>query len=245
MVARCPPKAWRSNVAAQYLDQERLGDMEMHEGVPIRVFVVGDHVLLRQGIRVLLNEGQDFEVVGEADNEKVAVSLTIELKPDIVLVYIGLGTSSGLDIAKQLLRLSPETRVVLFAGSNDEQLLFDAIRIGVHGYLQKTLSIEDLRRALRAVKCGERVLGETQAVTQVVIEVHRLAQEQNRLNWGLSTADIELVRLAAQGWTNKEIGKHMYWSEVQVKRKMQEVYRKLQVTDRAQAVAQAIRHGLI
>ncbi len=134
---------------------------------------------------------------------------------------------------------------MLFAGSNDEQLLFDAVRIGVHGYLQKTLSIEDLRRALRAVKCGERVLGETQAVTQVVIEFHRLANEQNRLNWGLSTADIELVQLAAQGWTNKEIGKHMYWSEVQVKRKMQEVYRKLQVTDRAQAVAQAIRHGLI
>src|SRR5216683_1401781 len=195
MVARRPSKAWRSNIAARYLDQERLGDMEMHEGAPIRVLVVGDHVLLRQGIRVLLN--------------------------------------------------SPETRIVLFAGSNDEQLLFDAVRIGVHGYLQKTLSIEDLCRALRAVKCGERVLGETQAVTQVVIEFHRLANEQNRLNWGLSTADIELVQLAAQGWTNKEIGKHMYWSEVQVKRKMQEVYRKLQVTDRAQAVAQAIRHGLI
>ena len=245
MVARRPPKAWRSNVAAQYLDQERLGDMEMHEGAPIRVLVVGDHVLLRQGIRVLLNEEQDFEVVGEADNEKVAVLLTTELKPDIVLVDIALGTCGGLDVAKQLLRTSPETRIVLFAGSNDEQLLFDAVRIGVHGYLQKTLSIEDLRRALRAVKCGERVLGETQAVTQVVIEFHRLANEQNRLNWGLSTADIELVQLAAQGWTNKEIGKHMYWSEVQVKRKMQEVYRKLQVTDRAQAVAQAIRHGLI
>ena len=245
MVARRPSKAWRSNVAAQYLDQERLGDMEMHEGAPIRVLVVGDHVLLRQGIRVLLNEGQGFEVVGEADSEKVAVSLTIELKPDIVLVDIALGTCGGLDVAKQLLRTSPETRLVLFAGSNDEQLLFDAVRVGVHGYLQKTLSIEDLRRALRAVKCGERVLGETQAVTQVVIEFHRLANEQNRLNWGLSTADIELVQLAAQGWTNKEIGKHMYWSEVQVKRKMQEVYRKLQVTDRAQAVAQAIRHGLI
>jgi DNA-binding NarL/FixJ family response regulator len=212
---------------------------------PIRVLVVDDHVLLRQGIRVLLNEEQDFEVVGEAEDEQGALSLTIELKPDIVLVDIGLGTSGGLDIAKQLLRTSPETRIVLFAGSNDEQLLFDAVRIGVHGYLQKTLSIEDLRRALRAVKRGERVLGETQAVTQVVIEFHRLAQEQHRLNWGLSTTHIELVRLAAQGQTNKEIGKHMYWSEVQVKRKMQEVYRKLQVTDRAQAVAQAMRHGLI
>jgi len=212
---------------------------------PIRVLVVDDHVLLRQGIRVLLNEEQDFEVVGEAEEEQGALSLTIELQPDIVLVDIGLGTSGGLDVAKQLLRTSPETRIVLFAGSNDEQLLFDAVRIGVHGYLQKTLSIEDLRRALRAVKRGERVLGETQAVTQVVIEFHRLAQEQNRLNWGLSTTHIELVPLAAQGRTNKEIGKHMYWSEVQVKRKMQEVYRKLQVTDRAQAVAQAMRHGLI
>ena len=212
---------------------------------PIRVLVVDDHVLLRQGIRVLLNEEQDFEVVGEAEEEQGALSLTIELQPDIVLVDIALGTSGGLDVAKQLLRTSPETRIVLFAGSNDEQLLFDAVRIGVHGYLQKTLSIEDLRRALRAVKCGERVLGETQAVTQVVIEFHRLANEQNRLNWGLSTTHIELVQLAAQGRTNKEIGKHMYWSEVQVKRKMQEVYRKLQVTDRAQAVAQAMRHGLI
>ncbi len=212
---------------------------------PIRVLVVDDHVILRQGIRVLLNEGHDFEIIGEAEDEQGALSLTTELKPDIVLVDTGLGTSGGLDIAKQLLRSSPETRIVLFAGSNDEQLLFDAVRIGVHGYLQKTVSIEDLRRALRAVKCGERVLGETQAVTQVVIEFHRLANEQNRLQWGFSTIDIELVQLAAQGWTNKEIGKHMYWSEVQVKRKMQEVYRKLQVTDRAHAVAQAMRHGLI
>jgi DNA-binding NarL/FixJ family response regulator len=212
---------------------------------PIRVLVVDDHVILRQGIRVLLNEGQDFEIIGEAEDEQGALSLTTELKPDIVLVDTGLGTSGGLDIAKQLLRTSPETRIVLFAGSNDEQLLFDAVRIGVHGYLQKTVSIEDLCRALRAVHCGERVLGETQAVTQVVIEFHRLANEQNRLQWGFSTIDIELVQLAAQGWTNKEIGKHMYWSEVQVKRKMQEVYRKLQVTDRAQAVAQAMRHGLI
>jgi DNA-binding NarL/FixJ family response regulator len=212
---------------------------------PIRVLVVDDHVLLRQGIRVLLNAEQDFEVVGEAEDEQGALSLTTELKPDIVLVDSALGAASGLDLAKQLLRTSPETRIVLFAGSNDEQLLLDAVRIGVHGYLQKTLSIEDLCRALRAVKRGERVLGETQAVTQVVIEFHRLANEQNRLQWGFSTTDIELVQLAAQGWTNKEIGKHMYWSEVQVKRKMQEVYRKLQVTDRAHAVAQAMRHGLI
>jgi len=212
---------------------------------PICVLIVADHVILRQGIHVMLNEEEDFEVVGEAENEKAALSLAMESKPDIVLVDMSMGTSSGLDTAKQLLRSSPNTHVVLFAGSNDEKLLFDAIRIGVHGYLQKTLSIDDLRKALRAIQCGERVLGDSEAITQVVIEFHRLAQEQDRLNRGLSLVEIDLLRFASNGYTNKEIGKEVFWSEVQVKRKMQDIYRKLQVTDRAQAVAEAMRHGLI
>ena len=212
---------------------------------PICVLIVADHVILRQGIHMMLNEEEDFKVVGEAENEKAALSLAMESKPDIVLVDMSMGTSSGLDTAKQLLRSSPNTHVVLFAGSNDEKLLFDAIRIGVHGYLQKTLSIDDLRRALRAIQCGERVLGDSEATTQVVIEFHRLAQEQDRLNRGLSLVEIDLLRFASNGYTNKEIGKEVFWSEVQVKRKMQDIYRKLQVTDRAQAVAEAMRHGLI
>ncbi len=215
------------------------------EKAPIRVLIVDDHVILRQGIRVMLNEEDDFEVVGETENERAALLLTTELKPDIVLLDIFLGTVNGLDIAKQLLRSCPDTRIVLFADSKDENLLLDALRIGVHGYLQKTLSIDDLRRSLRAVQRGERVLGESQAITQVVIEFHRLTKEQNRLCRGLSMTEIELVRLAANGCTNKEIGKQLFWSEVQVKRKMQDVYRKLQVTDRAQAVAEALRNGLI
>ncbi len=216
-----------------------------YKNAPIRVLVVDDHVILRQGIGVMLNQEDDFEVIGEAENERAALSLTLELKPDIVLVDMFLETSSGLDTAKQLLRISPNTRIVLFAGSNDEKLLFEAIRVGVHGYLQKTLSIDDLRRALRAVHCGERVIGESQAVTQVVVEFHRLTKEQNRLKWGLDTKEIELMRLVSKGCTNREIGRQVYWSEVQVKRKMQDIYRKLQVSDRAQAVAEAMRHGLI
>jgi DNA-binding NarL/FixJ family response regulator len=219
--------------------------IEEQKEVPIRVLIVDDHVILRQGIQVMLNEEEDFEIIGEAENEKAALSIAVESKPDIVLVDMSLETSNGLDTAKQSLRCSPDTRIVLFAGSNDEKLLFEAIRIGVHGYLQKTLSIDDLRRALRAIQCGERVLGESQAVTQVVIEFHRLANEQERLNLGLSTAEIDLLRLASNGYTNRAIGKELYWSEVQVKRKMQDIYRKLEVNDRAQAVAEAMRHGLI
>jgi|SRR5258707_2727766 len=211
----------------------------------IRIIVVADHVILRQGIRAMLHQENDFKVVGEAENGRIALRLVTELGPDIVLIDTSLEATNGLDIAQQLLRSSPNTRIILFAGSNDEKLLFEAMRIGIHGYLHKTLSIDDLQKALRAVQGGERVLSESQAVTQVLVEFHRLVKEQNRLNRGLSTTEIELIHLASKGYTNKEIGKQHFWSEVQVKRKMQDIYRKLQVSDRAQAVAEAMRQGLI
>ncbi len=212
---------------------------------PIRILIVDDHVILRQSICLMLNEEDDFEMVGDTGNGKAVLMLALELQPDIVLLDIFLGTSNGLDIAKQLLRSCPDTRIVLFSGFEDENLLLDAIRIGVHGYLKKTVSIDDLASALRAVHKGERVLGDSHAITQVLEEFHQLTKAHNRLRYKLNTTEIELVRLASEGCTNREIGSRLYWSEVQVKRKMQEIYRKLDVADRAQAVAEAMRHGLI
>ena len=212
---------------------------------PIRLLIVDDHAILRQGISLMVNEENDFEIVGEAGNGKAALTLAMELQPDIVLLDIFLGTSNGLDIAKQLLRSCPDTRIVLFSGFDDEDFLFEAVRIGVHGFLKKTLSIDDLVSALRAVKQGERVLGEPRAITKVLEEFHQLTRVHNRLLYKLNTTEIELVRLASEGCTNREIGSKLYWSEVQVKRKMQDIYKKLEVTDRAQAVAEAMRHVLI
>jgi DNA-binding NarL/FixJ family response regulator len=219
--------------------------MSEHLNKPIRILIVDDHVILRQGICLMLNEEDDFEVVGEAGNGKAAIMLALELQPDIVLLDIFLGTSNGLDIAKQLLRSLSDTRIVLFSGFEDENLLIDAVRIGVHGFLKKTLSIDDLASALRAIQRGERVIGDPRAITQVLEEFHRLTKVHNRLLFKLNTTEIELVRLASEGCTNREIGTQLYWSEVQVKRKMQDIYKKLEVTDRAQAVAEAMRHGLI
>jgi DNA-binding NarL/FixJ family response regulator len=223
--------------------------MEMQKSepssTPIRLLIVDDHAILRQGISLMVNEENDFEIVGEAGSGKAALMLAMELQPDIVLLDIFLGTSNGLDIAKQLLRSCPDTRIVLFSGFDDEDFLFEAVRIGVHGFLKKTLSIDDLVSALRAVKQGERVLGEPRAITKVLEEFHQLTRVHNRLLFKLNTTEIELVRLASEGCTNREIGSKLYWSEVQVKRKMQDIYKKLEVTDRAQAVAEAMRHGLI
>src|SRR6516162_6998509 len=154
---------------------------EEHNCEPIRILLVDDHAVMREGLSLMLNEEDDFEVVGDAADGKAALALTLELHPEIVLLDIFLGTSNGLDVAKQLLRSCPETRIVLFSGFEDEDLLFDALRIGVHGYLQKNLSIAELQSALRAVHQGERVLGDPRAVTLVLEEFHHMTKVHKRL----------------------------------------------------------------
>ena len=211
----------------------------------IRVLVVDDHEVVRKGLCTMLSEQEDFEVVGQAATGNAAVMLARELQPDIVLLDIFLGNTNGLDIAQQLQRGCPNTRIVIVTGYTDDGHLFRAMRIGVHGYLQKALPIDELLAALRSVYRGERVVGEPHAITRVLSEFERLTKEQERVRSGLSDIEIELVRLAAQGCSNKEIAARQFWSEVTVKRKMQDIYRKLQVTDRAQAVAEAMRIGLI
>ena len=211
----------------------------------IRVLIVDDHEIVRKGLCSMLSEEEDFEVVGQTGSGNLAVTLAKQLQPDIVLLDIFLGSFNGLDIAQQLQRGCPEVRVVILTGHADEGHLFRAMRIGVHGYLQKALPINELLNSLRAVYRGERVIGEPQAITQVLSEFEKLTKEQERVRSGLSDLEIELVRLAADGCSNKEIASRQFWSEVTVKRKMQDIYRKLQATDRAQAVAEAMRMGLI
>ena len=211
----------------------------------IRVLVVDDHELIRRGISAILGEQEDFQVVGQTGSGSAAVILAKQEQPDIVLLDIFLGNSNGLDVAQQLQRACPETRIVIVTGYTDESHLLRAMRIGVHGYLPKAQPSDEMLAALRSVYQGERVVGEARDITRVLHDYERLTKEQERVRSGLTDLEIELVRLAAEGCSNKEIAARQFWSEVTVKRKMQDIYRKLQVTDRAQAVAEAMRMGLI
>jgi len=222
--------------------------VEQKERAPsecIRVLVVDDHEVVRKGICTILREEHGFMVVGEASTGAAAMALALQTRPTMILLDIFLGTANGLDIAQQFQRICPEARIVIFTGFLEDEYLFRAVRIGVHGYLQKSLPLERLLVNLRAISQGERVIGEPHAVTQILNEFSRMTREQERSRSGLSEMEVELLRLAAEGCTNKEIASRCFWSEVTVKRKMQDIYRKLQAGDRAQAVAEAIRTGLI
>src|SRR5260370_15022753 len=200
---------------------------------PIRVLVVDDHEIVRKGLCTMLGEQDDFEVVGQASSGNLAVTLAMQLQPDIVLLDIFLGAFNGLDIAQQLHRACPTARVVILTGLTDEGHLFRAMRTGVHGYLQKALPIDELLTALRAVQQGERVIGEPRAVTQGLGAFERLTKEQERVRSGLSDLEIELVRLAAARCTNEEMASRRVRSEVTLKRKLQDIHLKVQEADQA------------
>ncbi len=241
-----PPPAQEMVKATKMESEREISDSAKQKAqTAIRVLVVDDHEIVRKGLCTMLSEQEDFEVVGQTGSGNLAVTLALQLQPDIVLLDIFLGEFNGLDIAQQLQRGCPKVHVVILTGHAEEDHIFRAMRIGVHGYLQKALPINELLAALRAVHQGERVIGEPRNITQVLSEFERVTKEQERVRAGLSNLEIELVRLVAEGCSNKEIASRHFWSEVTVKRKMQDIYHKLQVTDRAQAVAEAMRMGLI
>jgi DNA-binding NarL/FixJ family response regulator len=212
---------------------------------PIRILLMVDHEVVCLGIRTALRTEDDFALVGEVVDGASAVKLAMQLTPDIALLDVRIGTVDGLGIAQQLLRSCPQTHVVIFTACSEEDFLFRALRIGVHGYLQQSLPLHQIFSALRAVQRGERVLNDSRAVTQVLGEFSRLTRESERTRSGLNDQELALLHLVSNGSSNKDIAARYFWSEVTVKRRMQEIYRKLEVTDRTQAVAAVMRMGLL
>lgn len=209
-----------------------------------RVLVVDDHPVVRNGLRSLLSQYSDIQVVGEAEGGQAALDLIAELQPDVVLLDIRLVGPSGVDLARQLRRAQSTARVIILTSHDHESYLLEAAQAGVHGYLLKSSSAEVLADAIRAVHAGERRLSPT-LVTKALeqLEVLSLAQSQSEL--GLSDQELQLLKLIADGASTMDMAQALYLSERTVKRKIQDVLAKLEATSRAQAVAEAFKRGIL
>jgi two-component system, NarL family, response regulator DevR len=209
-----------------------------------RVIIVDDHSMVRQGLHSLLSQYSDIQVVGEAEGGPAALELIDKLQPDIVLLDIRLTTSTGLDLARELRRAQSKSRIIILTSYDDEGYLLQAAQAGVHGYLLKSASAESLAEAIRAVHAGERRLSPTLLGT-VLRQFEDLATEKVRQESGLSAEEIDVLHLISEGATNKEIAAELYWSEISVKRKLQDIFAKLGVSSRLQAAVEAVRRGLV
>jgi len=210
----------------------------------IKVMVVDDHEVVRRGLIGMLEAAREIKIVAQAASASEAIRKAKELKPDVVLLDIRLPGQSGLDACRSLHAQAPDSRVLILTTYDEEEYLFEALKGGAWGYLLKTASYAELVEAITKVAAGKRLISHSM-MDKLVTRFAALALENARLEAGFSQDELDILRLLAEGVTNKEIARRLHWSEVSIKRKLQAIFDKLGVQDRTRAVVEAMRQGLI
>ncbi len=211
----------------------------------IRVILADDHHLVRQGMRALLEKADDIEILAEVENGQEAVKLTKDLVPDVLIMDINMPRLSGIQAAEKISRFELPTQVVILSMHSDKSLVRQALRNGVRGYLLKRSVIEELLLAIRAAQRGELYL--SPAVSNYItadflagkIDTDTRAYDQ------LSTREREVLKLVAEGHTNKSIAQEMDISVKTVEKHRANVMSKLNVQDLTGLVRIALKQGLI
>jgi DNA-binding NarL/FixJ family response regulator len=200
----------------------------------IRVLIVDDHEMVRAGLRTLLGRFPSIEIVGDAGSVESALKEAAKLKPDVVLLDIRLGSESGFDVCSGLSKLDPAPRVLVLTSFADDDVIFQAIRAGVDGYVLKDIDSEALVKGIETVAAGQSMLDPK--VTARVLGRVRNPSSAEPLN-SLSPQEKRVLALVAQGKTNKEIGIALGLSDKTVKNYFANVLDKLNVGRRSQAAA--------
>lgn len=209
----------------------------------IRLVLVDDHAILRQGLRAVLEREDDLVVVGEASSEAEAEAVVLAMRPDVVLLDLKLSAASdfgGLSLCGKLSAAHPGLGLLVLTTFLDENLVVRAVHAGARGYVVKDVDTTELVRAIRAVSAGESAFDARSAAAVV-----RSLNGRNDPRQQLTDREVEVLRLLATGLSNQEIGKRLYISATTAKFHVSNIMRKLEVTRRAEAVYAASKRGLI
>ncbi|MBQ6509994.1 MAG: response regulator transcription factor [Flexilinea sp.] len=210
----------------------------------MRIVLVDDHEVVRLGLKVLLEQSDHFEVVGEANNAKEAVEITGKFRPDIVLMDIRLPGASGIEACEEITQLYPEVRVVMLTSYAEDEMLFSAIRAGASGYLLKQINSEDLIHSLESVRRGDALL-DPMVTQRVFQEVRRAVKEEEASAFAiLSQQEKHVLILVSEGKTNREIAKSLFLGDGTVRNYVSSILSKLGASNRAEAAAYAVEHNL-
>jgi DNA-binding NarL/FixJ family response regulator len=210
----------------------------------IRILIVDDHPLFRDGLHGLLDSVAETEVAGEAASGEEAIRLAETLQPDVILMDIKMPGINGLQAVREILRMSPHIRVLIVSMLEDEDSVFAAMRAGARGYLPKGASEAEMLRAIRAVANGEAIFGPGIAQRLIGFFSAGKPSAASRIFPELTDREAEILGLIAQGHTNEEIAGQLVLSLKTVRNHVSNIFNKLQVADRAQAVLRAREAGL-
>ena len=212
----------------------------------IRLVIADSHQLFRAGLRLLLNSEEGIALVGDAAHGLETIEVVSALQPDVVLLDITLPGMDGVGVLRQLQQQSPATKPLLLTGARDEELIFNALRAGAKGCLSKDATPSDLTKAIQAVHEGQLWVERKLIARFVEQEAGAELREirRGREQDALTTREEEILRLLASGGTNKDIGQALFISEKTVKCHVHNIFQKLNVTRRLQAILYAVNRGL-
>lgn len=222
---------------------------------PIKLLIVDDHPLFRQGLVDVLETDSALTVIGQAADGEMAVYLAGEHQPDIVLMDVNLPNANGLNVTRRILGQLPETKIVILTGYDDAEQVYHALRLGAVAYCAKDVPPDGLLNTIHAVFDGNYVVN-NQVLTDAEIgawfqqraaryNAYPTEEQPSGTYTPLSPREMEILELVTRGASNKEIAQRLTISEQTVKNHMTAVLRKLRVDDRTQAAVYALRHGWV
>jgi DNA-binding NarL/FixJ family response regulator len=216
----------------------------------IKVLLVDDQTLVRQGIRMLLMTEDDLEVVGEAENGRLALEQAENLKPDVILMDVRMPEMDGVTATRELNLRYPSIGVIILTTFDDDEYIFEGLRAGARGYLLKDISSEEMADAIRTVANGGALI-QPSITRKVLAEFNRLAAAPGKpsthpdLIEPLTERELDVLRSIAGGLSNKEIAEKLFITEGTVKNHVSSLIAKLNVRDRTQALLRAQELGLL
>lgn len=210
----------------------------------MKLLIVDDHILFREGLASIIRPERDFEIAGLAGTVKEAVELASTTKPDMILMDFTLPDGTGADATRQILETQPNCKIVFLTMSEEDENLLEAIRSGAKGYLLKNMQPQKLVVALRSVQKGESALSRSMTM-RLMEEFSRTKKPEMPQSSTLTHREMDVLRAVAAGLSNQEIAKQLFISENTVKYHVHSILGKLGLTDRKEVRAYALEHGLI
>lgn len=209
----------------------------------IRLLIIDDHEMVREGLKAMLVSEPDFNIVGDAANAEQALELIARLHPDVALLDVRLPGISGIELCRIVTEQYPETAVIILTTFTDESLVAECVQAGARGFIVKDIERFDLKRSIRAVARGEAAI-DSKAAVAVLAQLRRSPQPAPEVfPEKLSSQQLVILRLVAQGLSSREIAARLYLSENTVKGYVQEILHRLGVKNRTEAVMVAVKQG--
>ena len=207
----------------------------------IRIIIADNHPAFRDGLARLLSDEKDMEVIGQAADGEEAVKLTNELKPDVAIIDVTMAKLSGIEATRRIKVESPNTAVLIVSAFNYQNYILSSLRAGAAGYLTKDTPIPELAAAVRLAHAGDGIIERT-AASKIV---RKVIEDKNRQKGSLDLypREMEVLKLTAKGLRNKEIARDLSISERTVQAHLSNIFGKLDVDSRTEAVLQALKEG--